>query len=257
MADLLLMLWKRKLKCINGNNLNSVFMRSSILLLAVVVFFSSPVFSQKLRSMGGGGLTIGYGYLDVSGIHRFTPGAPSFSNSQLLIGGEGHGIIGNFVIGGSGQGIIGNTVRTDSLEVSLGGGMGTFDFGYLLVSKDKLKLFPMLGLGSSGYGINISKNRNVSLGSIAEDPGLEIKIHKSSFVMDLSINLNFIPQLTENKEDSDMGGLMIGFKTGAVVSPKSSTWSFAGGDVTGGPGFGVNMIYLKVIVGGFGGRKAE
>jgi hypothetical protein len=232
-------------------------MKTLIVILAVVIVSTLPVFSQELEKMGGGGFTIGYGNLDVSGLHRFAPSAPAFSNSQLLIGGEGHGIIGRMVIGGSGQGIIGNTVRTDSLEISLGGGMGTFDIGYLLVSKDRLKFFPMIGIGSGGYGINISKNTNVSLAKVAEDPGWEIKINKSSFVVDFSINLNFIPLLTEDKNDNDIGGPMTGLKAGFIASPKSSTWSYAGGDVTGGPGFGINMVYVKLIVGGFGGRKKQ
>lgn len=208
--------------------------------------------------MGGGGVTIGYGFLDVSALHRFTPSAPSFSNSHLLIGGEGHGFIGRLVVGGAGQGIIANTVQTDSLKVSLGGGMGTFDLGYLLVSKDKMKIFPMLGIGSGGYGISISKNHNVSLAKVAEDPAMEIRINKANFIVDLSINVNFIPLLTEDEDDDrDLGGPMVGFKAGALLSPKGTNWSYTGGDVTGGPAFGMNMFYFKMVVGGFGGKKKK
>lgn len=230
-------------------------MKSSILLLTAVLFTSSNVLSQELQKMGGGGFTIGYGNLDLSGVHRFTPNAPSFSNAQLLLGGEGHGIIGHLVIGGSGQGIIGNAIRTDSLEISVSGGMGTVDFGYLVISKQKLKIFPMVGVGSGGYGISIAKNRNVTLGNVAEDPAWEIKISKGNFLIDLSVNLNFIPQLTENSDEDDVGGFMIGLKAGAVVSSKNSNWTFIGGDVTGGPAFGINMMYVKLIIGGFGGKK--
>lgn len=209
----------------------------------------------KTNGMGGGGFTIGYGYMDVSRLHRFVPSEiRSFSNSQLMLGGEGHGIIGKLVLGGSGSGFIGSEIRTDSLRISLGGGMGSFDIGYLVYNTDKVKAYPMVGIGSGGYSVNISENKNVNANQLAEDPGHEIRINKGNFLLDLSFTVNFVPVINKD-DDEGSGGFMTGLKVGYIVSPKTSTWSYSGGDVTDAPDFGMNTFYVKLIIGGFGWKK--
>jgi hypothetical protein len=202
---------------------------------------------------GGGGLTIGYGTMDVSPLHNFVPGGvSSFSNNQLLIGGMGHGFLGNFVIGGSGSAIIGDKIKTGANNYSLGGGVGTFDFGYLVVNRPKIRLFPLLGVGGGGYGIQITENSSVSAADIRTDPAREINISQGSFVLDFSLNLNVIPVLVYHEKDRSYGGFMTGLKVGYLYGLSSSDWRYSGGDVTGGPDFGLNMFYVKLIIGGFG-----
>ncbi|MHB1279518.1 MAG: hypothetical protein ACYC1Q_14110, partial [Bacteroidia bacterium] len=75
------------------------------------------------------------------------------------------------------------------------------------------------------------------------------------FVLDASVNLNFIPVLHYNEKENTSGGLMCGLKIGYVYSIPGSNWTFSGGDVTGGPKFGLNMPYVKLILGGFGSQR--
>lgn len=218
---------------------------------------NQPVQEKKeTQSMGGGGLTIGYGYMDVSKFQAFVPASfEKFNNQFFVIGGTGHGMVNKFVIGGSGFGIIGSVIKTDSLKASLGGGIGTFDFGYLILNKDQAKIYPMIGIGGGGFGLQISKNKNVSAADVANNPGREINISHGNFVADLSLNLNFIPSLQYDEKNNSYGGFMTGLKIGYIYSMPSSDWRFTGGDVTGGPSFGLNMFYVKLIVGGFGYQK--
>lgn len=70
--------------------------------------------------MGGGGITIGYGFMDVSKLHAFVPDvALAFKNDFIVIGGTGHAILNKFVIGGSGFGMTHNVVKTDSLTLAV------------------------------------------------------------------------------------------------------------------------------------------
>jgi len=226
----------------------------------ICLLFASPMLLAQsktlLQSGGGGGFTIGYGFMDVSKLHDFVPaGVNKFTNSQFLIGGTGHGYIGRLVMGGSGFGIQGDEISTDSFKYKLGGGIGTFDIGYLLLDKEKVKIYPMIGIGGGGFGLRIAQNKNVSLNEVVNNPSREINISKGGFVFDVSVNLNFIPSLTYNEQDNSYGGFMIGLKAGYLFSMPSSNWEFSGGDVTGGPRFGLNMPYIKLILGGFGFQK--
>lgn len=208
------------------------------------------------QSMGGGGFTIGYGYMDVSKLQVFVPqNVEKFNNNFMVIGGTGHAIINKFVIGGGGFGIVGDAIKTDSLKIGVSGGLGTFDFGYLIYNRDKVKIYPMLGIGGGGFGVQIAKNKNIPASHVASNPGQEINLNVGGFAADISINLNFIPVVKYDPNDNSYGGFMTGLKIGYVFSIPSSDWTFTGGDITGGPKFGMNMVYAKLVIGGFGYRK--
>lgn len=231
--------------------------KTALLVFALLTCYASKAQEKSsLQHGGGGGFTIGYGNMDVAKLHDFVPANVSeFTNQHLLLGGTGHGFTGNFVIGGSGFGIIGDNIKTDTINYSLGGGLGTFDFGYLVVNRDKIKIYPMIGIGGGGYGIQISTNKNVSAKNVASNPGREININVGGLLMDFSVNLNFIPMPHFRERNKSYGGFMTGLKVGYVYSLPSSDWQFSGGDVTGGPKFGMNMAYVKLIIGGFGSQR--
>ncbi|GCC50357.1 hypothetical protein SanaruYs_05720 [Chryseotalea sanaruensis] len=205
---------------------------------------------------GGGGFTIGLGAMDIATMHVFVPqDVSSFSKQHLLLGGSGYGIVNSFVLGGTGTGILSENITTDSLKIQLGGGYGTFDFGYLIINRDKLRLFPTLGIGGGGYSVSIAKNKNISANAIASDPGREVNINNGGFIFDAAINLNIIPFLELDEKNNSYGGLMLGTKIGYVYGLPTTNWSFAGGDITNGPDFGIKMFYVKLFIGGFGFDK--
>ncbi|MBI3133968.1 MAG: hypothetical protein HYZ14_04760 [Bacteroidetes bacterium] len=234
-------------------------MKTKYITGVALCFFFATVTAQEnatTEGMGGGGFTIGYGNMGVRDLNTFVPASvPFFSNNQMLLGGTGHGVIGRLVIGGSGCAISGDRFATDSLRGSISGGQGTFDVGYILINKNKLKFFPMLGVGGGGYGISISKNIPLSATTVSLDPGQEINISQGGIVTDISLNLYTIPALAYDKEENSYGGFMIGLQVGYLFSVPNSLWGYSGGDITGGPSFGLNMPYAKLVLGGFGFSK--
>jgi hypothetical protein len=233
-------------------------MKRALLLVAVCLLILAKVCigqeTRQVKAMGEGGFTIGYGSMDVSGLRVFIPSGDGrlITGNQTLAGGTGHGIIGCFVIGGSGYAIRGDELSTDSFSIRLSGGAGTFDIGYLLLDRQNLKLFPMLGVGGGSYGVKIAQRKNISASQVASDPGREVSLGNSSFAFDASLNLRTIPYLEFNEEDNSYGGFMTGISVGYVFSLPGDNWSFSGGDITGGPRFGLNMLYIKLLLGGFG-----
>jgi hypothetical protein len=225
-------------------------------MLSLVFAMKAQEESSTVRKAGGGGFTIGYGNFDVSKLHAFVPDAiTKFSNNQLMLGGTGHGFIGKFVTGMSGSAVLGDAITSNNLKIKLSGGLGTLDFGYLVLDKEKVKIFPLLGVGGGGYGVSIAKNQDISTDNIVTDPGREINLSKGGFLMDASINLNFIPILQYDEKEKTYGGFMTGLRVGYVYGLPSSNWSFAGGDISNGPNFGINMFYVKLVIGGFGYSK--
>lgn len=224
------------------------------LLFILSLFFFSPIYAQNnIQGGGGGGFTIGYGTMDVSAFNDFLPdNYPKFNGTHLLMGGMGYGFNNRFVMGGGGSALIGDEIINDSLSASIGGGMGTFNFGYLLVNREQMKIFPMLGLGGGGYGLNITNNSNVSTEDIKADPFREISISKGGFIADVSLHFNFLPGLQTDDESGSSGGFMTGLQVGYLWSFPDSRWEYTGGNITGGPNFGLNMFYVKLILGGMG-----
>jgi hypothetical protein len=118
--------------------------------------------------------------------------------------------------------------------------------------KEKIKIYPLLGVGGGGYGISIARNEDVLVSNIVANPGREINVNRGGFVLDGSININVVALIQFDEKENAYGGFMTGIKIGYVYGFPSSNWNFAGGDVTDGPNFGINMFYIKLIIGGFG-----
>lgn len=207
---------------------------------------------------GGGGFTIGYGNMDIGELQNFLPaGLKSLSSAQTLIGGSGHGLFGKFLIGGTGYAVSSSAVKTDTMTYSPGGGIGTFDIGYLLLNRRNLKMYPMLGLGGGGYGIQITRTGTFNAGKIAGSPARELNISHGGFVADLSFNINLIPNVEFDEKEKSYGGFMCGLRLGFLFSMPHSDWTYAGGDISDGPEFCLNMLYLKLIIGGAGYQEKQ
>lgn len=235
-------------------------MKKEILLLTGFVLYalisSAQTGNERKNSWtggGGGGFTIGYGNQDLAGLNAFMPaGLKSFSSSQTLIGGSGHGVFGRLILGGSGYAVTSSAIKTDSFKYSPAGGVGTFDIGYLVLKRRNLTVFPLFGIGGGSYGLRITRSGTVSASQVANSPTREINISHGGFVSDLSVNINFVPHPEFNEKDKSYGGFMCGLRLGYLFSIKHSDWTYAGGDISNGPDFGFNMLYVKLIFGGFG-----
>jgi hypothetical protein len=235
---------------------NFLFFVLSILILnAVKAQEANPSVSKTVG--GGGGFTIGYNYLDVSAFDQFLPENQSLQPNHLSIGGYGNSFIGKFVVGGGGTGMHGSDITTDSLNISAGGGQGTFNVGYLLFKKNNTLLYPLLGIGGGGYSVNIARNNNVPAEEIKDDSFREVDIGTGYFVFDVSLNLNLIPIPQQSDQSLGYGGIMTGLQVGYTSSFSESGFSYSGGNITGASTFRPQMFYVKLVIGGMGFKVEE
>lgn len=232
-------------------------MKRIIFFLFIVLLgaLSSQILAQEntaIKTSGGGGFMIGYGNFPISDLKAFIPQGFNVDPHHLILGGTGHGIRGRFVIGGSGFGTSGTEINNDSLKISFGGGLGTFDIGYVIVDKTHFKLYPMIGIGGGSYTISIAEKKNLTAGDITKNPRHEININNGGFVIDVSINLNLIPLFEYDENENSYGGFMTGLKIGYLYTVPSDSWSYKGGDIANGPNFGLHGFYVSLMIGGFG-----
>jgi hypothetical protein len=109
----------------------------------------------------------------------------------------------------------------------------------------------MIGIGSSAYGLGISRTKNLSKEQTTSNQAREIKINNGGLLIDLSLNLLALPLVKYNKLKNKNSGLTTGLKLGYIYGIKNTSWHYTGGIVTDGPAYGMRMLYVKLSLGGF------
>jgi len=232
-------------------------MKKFLSLVSVLVLWPLCAWTQQsengIKQEGSGSFNIGYAHLNNSDFQKFLPeGFYQLSESYLLLGGEGYGLKGNFLVGGSGQAIVGQDESNGSLKTEISGGMGFFNLGYTLVNQDKIKVFPMLGIGGGSMELRISEHKDVSVNEIIQEPSREITLEVGNFLLDFSLGLDYIPRIHMAKNGKEGGGFKTGVRVGYMLGFNSDNWNYGGGDVNGAPNFGLNSFYVKMVIGGYG-----
>ena len=219
------------------------------------IFISMQAMALRLPpnyNHAGGSINFGYSQLNTSPIQSFLPkDVRNFSSKQLLIGGSGYVNSSKCLLGLSGTFAIGDKIQTDSFDYSMSGAFGTIDFAYLLVQKSNFKFYPMIGLGSSAYGIGINRTKTLSKDQMTSQQVRDIRISNGGLVLDLSLNLMASQIVKHNKLKNKNSGLTTGIKLGYLYGIKNSSWRYTGGIVTDGPAYGMRMFYIKLSLGGF------
>jgi len=165
---------------------------------------------------------------------------------QWGFGGGGFAIIDRVVIGGSGWGSS-QTVGSDSLRATVEISGAEFDLGYQLFSLKRLLVAPILGIGGSGYTIELQKLSDAPLtfGQLLENPGRTSKVSFSG--------LTLSPQLMITVPISFVG---LQLRGGYCYTPMNPQWGLEGGSkLAKGPAIskGMPFVALNVVFGGFEG----
>lgn len=207
--------------------------------------------SIKPLKEGGGGFTLGYGQMDISAFSPFLKNAnlPSKSN-QFILGITGNRKYDKLMTGLSASLLFGQKIKSDSLSLTFSGLNGTLDLGYLILDREKVKVFPMIGAGASLYGMKMKKIKSAD--AVTNTNDRPISIQNAGILFDFSMNVRFIPKRTFHPEKGHRSGFMTGLKMGYMHGLNNSIWRYTGGSITEGPNFGTKMFYIKLVLGGFG-----
>jgi hypothetical protein len=219
---------------------------TSVLCLALLV--STAVAARPVNGgFGCFGPTIGF--VNFAGLDSaFANGGitQKLGSMQWGFGGAGYALIDRIVIGGSGWGGS-QTVASDSLRAQVEISGGEFDLGYQVFSMKHLIVAPMLGIGGSGYTIELQKLSGTvpDFNELLRNPGRTSTVSFSSF--------SITPQLMVTVPISFVG---LQLKGGYCYTPMNPEWELEnGGKLPTGPTISKGMPFatLNVVFGGFEG----
>jgi len=219
-----------------------------IALLAGLLLVSVAVAAPPVNGgFGCFGPTVGFGNFDSLDAAFATGGiTKKLSSMHWGFGGAGYALIDRIVIGGSGWGGS-QTVASESLRAQVEVSGGEFDLGYQVFSMKHLIVAPMLGIGGSGYSIELQKLSGTApnFNELLQNPGRTSTVSFSSF--------SLTPQLMITIPVSFVG---LQLRGGYCYTPVNPEWKLAnGGKLPSGPAIskGMPFVTLNVVFGGFEG----
>ncbi len=210
-----LWLWK-------GHLLKRAFRSRAGLLLAFAL--TTGLVSAQDRVFGGSGtFDIGIQTMDLDGLNdALTPaGYGSLSGPAFTLGGSGQGYINNWVIGGEGAFYGFGAANSPTHELELAGGYGLFTLGYIPLQGRGFLLYPSLGAGVAGTGLDIRSRQSEStfaevIGNPDDNPTQEVDLGTVAPYFKLAVNLHYFP--LRGREGMRYGP-MLGISAGYAFAP--------------------------------------
>lgn len=211
--------------------------------------------STKNHVYGGVGYFMaGYTVVDLDNVNQSfkTAGYPELKNSAFSLGGGGHFIFNNLIIGGEGHGVIGNTAENNLYKTAHSSGYGFFNLGYVAYNSPSFNIYPLVGFGGGGMTVYMFEKSNLtnSFDAILSDPGRETYITNGGFLMNFSLGADYF--IAGEKSGSNTGGFMIGLKAGYILDISNKEWDFNGQKLSDGQNGSVAGPYIRIVIGGGG-----
>lgn len=163
------------------------------------------------------------------------------SETALLIGGGGAGVIGRFLIGGEGCAVIGRKASDTAGEASLGGGWGTFLVGYTPVVWNKIRVVVFGGIGAGGLSVELRRERGeISFDSLLRQPVDSPQLSTGGLLVQggLGVEIELIP------------GLLVGLRGGYMLPLGWDALSMRGARIIGVPAADLQGWSVRLFIGG-------
>ncbi len=160
---------------------------------------------------------------------------------------------GGLVIGAEIQGS-GQTVYNDSTKAALNVSFLMIHLGRVVLSRDDLKIFPLVGLGRSSVGIRMdSRAPTPTFAEVLDQPLRESRMGAGGLALQLAIGADYHLRFSQRR--GGRAGLLVGARVGYTYKPGEATWQMEGGDVLGGPSADTSGPFFRLQVGmGWFGR---
>jgi len=230
-------------------------MKKVSLLVLGVLFLNSTSFAQSINRYGGMGFfSFGLTDLQQSGLNSqlITTGYTGLQSNQLSFGGEGFGIINNFLVGGRGGGMGKQQFSSGTSTGTITNSYGSFLVGYTFSLGERILFYPLAGFGGIDSEITLENPATTnSMTTAFGNPNQITVIEAEVPVLDFSVN--FV--LPVFGDVAGGGGPMLGLSAGYLFSPAAGNYRMNGRDLTNTPTGQINGFYVRLLLGGggFGG----
>ncbi|HMJ53324.1 MAG TPA: hypothetical protein VK540_14655 [Polyangiaceae bacterium] len=169
--------------------------------------------------------------------------------AALMLGGGGGAVLfGHLWLGGHGSGLLTAPFVNARGEAILTGGSGAFELGYVLTSRPRMLIIPVLAVGGFGYNLEVKNQSGRAMPlqqGLTLAPG-ESRSFKARFAT-VEIGLRMQRLLF-----SQNGGFIGGFEVGLLRSLSAAPWKSDGYEFTEQSGALIEGVYARVNIGGGG-----
>ena len=244
--------------------------KAVLLLLATQLCFSAAAEAQLSRAWadkesGKWYFQFGAGKLDTKDLNASLERAGytvvtrspfnNLADSYISFGLGTHGVINGVLIGWELNGLTSRetTDKDNSRRVTLGGGYGFVNVGYLAYSMEGLDIYPMVGIGGGGLALKIVSRRTLSFQQVMDTPDQSVELNTGGFLLNPSLGIDYM--LSLSSDDKRESGVVLGLRIGYVLAPLTGAWKMDELDVSGGPQASPAGPYARLIV-GLGSRKS-
>lgn len=233
----------------------------SALIMTIILFASFSLAQEKTsRADKGGGMgysIMGTGTIDISALNSKLESESynAMSDKFFSVGGGGHIIRNNgLIIGGEGHALLGDEATSGNYKNSVYIGYGFLDLGYIIYSLQELRFYPLLGIGFGGMTLKITeKLTSLSFNEVLNDPERKVELTTGGFLLNLAIGIDYLLKFGENKKEK--GGLVLGIRAGYTFTPVKGEWMMDELEISGAPKIGITGPYIRFIIGGGGFNK--
>lgn len=235
-------------------NENVKKMLCGLTVVFVVSFFTNVSYCQKIKVItkegGRGYFMFGGSAIEIKDLNSRleAQGYSKISDNFFSFGGGCHRIIGRVIIGGEGHRLIGKEVTSKNYKTSLEAGYGFFNLGYIVYSTEKLKVYPLVGLGGGRMTLNIvEKGTSPSFDDVLNNPRRGVELSTGSFLLNFALGADYL--LRFDKDEKGEGGLIFGLRLGYIFAPSRGDWKMGEVDIFGAPDASITGPYIRLMIG--------
>lgn len=225
-----------------------------------VLFIFAMSHAQMDKLYGGGGsFNLGIQTMDVDPLNEIISryGYEELSSGNISFGGGGQFYLSKWVLICEGGFIGQDEVMNEEYTLRFGSGYGIASIGYGIVNRKQFLLYPSVGVGFYGTGIQLNRRlNNKEFDDIFAEPqdNQDVTVSTGAFTSAGQVALNADWLLDGNEKSAY--GLLLGFSIGYRFSGTAEFENIAGSELSDSPDFNPGGAFFTLRVGGgFRGPK--
>ena len=227
-------------------------MKSAVIILAALALF--PVRGETqgpLKSFVNDGGVTGYLNLGANSVmvrnlnSNFEKnGIPTVSNMFYSMGGGSRIFLGDkYVIGFDYIRLMRQRESNGRYFSRLSGSTNSVSFGYIVYQREKINVYPSIGIGMQHLDVKVYDDSNFSFDTLMNDPKMGSEMSMRGLLLDIGVQFDLYSLKGKRKM------YCTGIKAGYCVTVAGGYWSMAGQKVSGGPAAGMDGAYIQINLG--------
>lgn len=133
--------------------------------------------------------------------------------------------------------------------------------GYSIISTERVKFYPLIGIGFGRVSANYNRIENQHINNFAANPNLQGTVSKSIACFDAALSLDLLMQSNRfnkyHKDSKASYGRVLGIRVGYTQGVGVGNWMFKSGRIYENPTYNPGMFYAKVQFGIYSKRARK